>query len=275
MKIKLTLLAGFTICLALVATVTFAEEATTASPIRQEIKKGVRTEIKDIKASSTEERKQLQDELRKKAEEARAEFAQKREEARKEIEKDRNEFRAQITEKKAEIKKLITTKREELASKLKVIKDEKKQQIALNIGDQFQQINAKVLANLTNIITKEEIILQKISSRVDILSIQNSDVTSLKDALSSANAALATARAAIVSQTAKVYTIAVKTEATLKNDTSTTKQLLEKDLNGVRDVVKALHESVKKVAEIFEKTPGVEKMKVVEVSTSTASSTNQ
>lgn len=279
MKRNLILL-GLVFCFAFVASITMAQTSAkdvraATSTTRQAIKGEFRDDIKNIKASSTEERKQLQDELKKKAEEARVEFTQKRDESRKEIEKDRAEFRTQITAKKAEIKNLITTKREELVNKLKVVKDEKKQQIALNISDQFQQINAKVLANLTSIVTKEEIILQKISSRTDIISIQNGDITALKEGLSLANSALVKAREAIIAQTAKVYTIAVKTEATLKSDTGTTKQLLEKDLNNVRDIVKALHESVKNVAEIFEKTPGVEKMKVTETSTSTASSTNQ
>lgn len=278
-------------CFALIATITLAENTTVKKnfPIRQEIrdikattsttreaiKNEVRTDIKDIRASSTADRKVLQDELKKKTEEARKEFVQKRDEAKKEIEKNREEFRKEISDKKVEVKDLITKKRVELSEKLKVIKDEKKKQIAIKVGDEFQQINSKVLANLTNILTKEEVILQKISSRADVIALQNGDVTLLKESIVNANTALTKARDAIVAQTAKVYTIAVKTEETLRGDTGATRQLLEKDLSDVRDLVKAVHESIKDAAEIFGNTPGVEKIKVLQVSTSTESSTNQ
>jgi len=260
MKKNIILLGGLMTCLALFATVSSAQQGT--SSIKRE-----------IRASSTVEKQKLQNDLKQRSDEARSELAQKREEIRKEIEKNREEFRKEISDKKAEVKKIATIKRVELIDRLRIVKDEKKQQIVLSIGDQFQQINAKVLSNLTNILAKEEGIIQKISSRADVVTLQGGDVTALKESIVIANNALAKAREAIVAQTAKVYTIAVKTEAALKSDIGITKQSLEKDLSGVRDLVKAVHESVKDVAALFEKIPGAEKMKVLQVSS--ASSTNQ
>lgn len=264
MKRNSILLCGLVICFVLDTSAVAAQQVSIA-PIKQDTRIPVNT--------NSSVNKQLQEELKQKASEALKEFTQKREEIKKEIDKNREEFKKDIAEKKTEATKIKTAKRAELAEKLKIIKDEKKQQIVLKIGDQFQQINNKVLANITNLLVKEESILQKISSRADSIGFQNSSSTDLKGSIALANADLAKAREAIVAQTAKVYTIAIKTEATLKNDTSITKQLLEKDLNNVRNFAKAAHESVKRAAEVLKRIPGIENIKILQ-STSTSSSNN-
>lgn len=231
-------------------------------------------EVEAVRNSASTSRAELQNELKKKAEEARLEFTKNRDEARAEMEKNRVEFRKELVDKKLEAKEQIAKKRAELAEKLKVIKDEKKQQIALKVGDQFQQINTKVLANFTSTLSREEVILQKLSSRADVLSIQGVDTASLKEAMSFVQTEISKARDAIVAQTAKVYTIAVKTEATLKNDTGSTRQELQRDLNTVKTLIKSVHDALKNAADIFGDTDGANKMRVSQPSTTT-SSTNQ
>jgi len=244
-----------------------------ATGTKQIIKKEVRSEISTLRASSTEARLELQKEMINKAEESRKMFADKRAEAKKEIDAAREDFRSKIEASKTKVQEQIKIKRTELSEKLKVVKDEKKKETALRVGDEFQQINTKVLARFTGILAKEESIIQKISSKADVIEIGGGDSVQIKADLVIATKSIADARAAIVAQTAKVYTISVKTEAGLRNDTDEVRQLMQQDLSVVRNLVKSVHEAVKKAFDSLEKNPNAQKNKI-QTATTTASSTN-
>lgn len=164
-----------------------------------------------------------------------------------EIEQKRTEFKSQLEERKTEMKSTIEAKRADLKTKLASIKDERKQNLALSVNDKFQALNKKAVETLSNTVTRQEAVLQKIKERVAILSGEGVDVTVLNSQIGDIDAKIADVRSAILSQSEKVYTIDVTTEDELKTNTEATRNSLRTDITALHDAVTSISTLIKNI----------------------------
>ncbi len=156
-----------------------------------------------------------------------------------------------------EVKTMREEKRAEFAEKVKTIKDARKKATVERLNENLQKINEKTTEHFTTVLDKQDAIAVDIASRIAKIEAAGTasttasttvSVETMKADLAAAQTAIATARAAVVAQSAKVYSISITTEANLKIDVSTTRKALGDDLAAVRDLVKAAHDALKKVA---------------------------
>jgi hypothetical protein len=138
------------------------------------------------------------------------------------------------------------TARAELATKLSVVKDERKKELAAQTGDQFNQANAKITAEMTANVGKIEAVLGTISAGADAKATAGVDVSAVRADIDAAKSLIAAAREAITAQTAKTYTVTISTEANLKTDFSAVRTQLAADLKAVQDKVVAAREATRK-----------------------------
>ena len=122
--------------------------------------------------------------------------------------------------------------------KLQTIKDTRKQQIVTTINDKIPMVNTnqtdrmnKTLAEMTKIITR-------ISTKSGELKTQGKDTTILDSAITAAQTAIQTAQTAVTTQAAKVYTVSIVSDTTLKTTVGSTVSLLRQDLTTTQIAVK-------------------------------------
>ena len=178
----------------------------------------------------------------------REEMMKNREANRAQIEQTRANFKLQIDAKREETKKNVEAKKAELQQKIAGIKDERKKNLALTINDKFQDLNKKATEQLSQTVTRQEEVIQKIKDRVATLTEQGKDASVVTTKLSDAESKIAGLRAQILAQSAKVYTIAVTTEATLRPDTEKTRDAIRTDIETIRTSVKAVSDILRSTA---------------------------
>lgn len=183
---------------------------------------------------------------------------EQREKLKKELEQKKEEFKKSIDATKAEIKEKVEAKRAELKERLAKIKDERKKEIVERIAKQLNELNERTLNHFSNVLEKLDAVLLRISSRADKVESRGLDVKTVRAAISEAKNAIAASRAAITAQSAKVYTVTISTEDTLKIDVGKARQMLHDDLAKVRETVKAAREAVRKALVILAQIPKVD-----------------
>lgn len=174
------------------------------------------------------------------------------------LEQRQEEFKNALEAKRKEVKEKIEVKRIELKERLAKIKDERKKKIVERISNQLNELNERMLNHFSNVLEKLDAVLLKISSRADKAESRGLNVQAVRGAISEAKSAIAVSRAAISTQSAKVYSITVNTEDTLKVDVGKTRQALHDDLAKVRETVKMAKEAIRKVLVVLAQIPRVD-----------------
>lgn len=158
----------------------------------------------------------------------------------------RGEEKEAKTEAREELKDKKTQAREEFKAKISAIKDEKKQQIVTNLDSRIAAINQKRTTELSERLDRLTSVLGKISTKEATLKSEGKDTTKLASDITSAKSAIDAAKQAVTDQAAKVYTMNITTDATLKTAASTTIQQFMTDMKAVRAKVLAAQQTVVK-----------------------------
>lgn len=245
----------------------------------EEARKETRGEIKDLRQKALKEAHEAREGLRDDVKALRQNVLASTSagmvapEMKKIIEERREEFKQQLEVRKEDMKKKLEAEKVRLNEKLKTIKDERKKQTVQKVNGELQALNARKLEHYSNVLNQIEEVLKKVGTRVDNAAARGLEVGTVRTNMTAVETAIAQARAAIVTQSAKVYTVTVTTEGNLKNDTGATRQVLQKDLSVVQNLVKAAHDALRKAAVSLAQVPRVNDTNGS--ATSTATTTGQ
>ena len=152
-----------------------------------------------------------------------------------------------VSSARAEAEKRIEAKKIELKEKLIKIKDEKKKQVVEKIEVQLNEINTRLVANLTDAVSKIETILARIEARAETLGAKGVDVTAVRKAVADGKISIESAHAAIKEQAGKVYSVSdvITAETKLKQDIGALRKKIGDDLKTVKELVKVAKDSVR------------------------------
>jgi len=190
------------------------------------------------------------------------EFEAKRAEIKNLMEQKQIELRNEIQAKRENLQSQIEAKRTELRNRLAKIKDENKKQIVERIYNQVNELNKRITDHFLNVLERLEKVLERISSRAAKAEANGRDVSAVKTAITEATNAINTAKTAVKNQAAKVYSVSVNTESTLKRDIGKTRQTLHNDLKNVFALVRAAQEAVRKAATTLAQIPAVDELEM-------------
>jgi chromosome segregation ATPase len=246
-----------------------------AQEIRAEYQQEAQKEREMIREEAQQDRAEIQKEVQQKREEVRMEvqsmiasgtpvsaevleqIQQKRAEIQNEIKARQQEIQNELQQKRTEVQASIKTQREALQQQVQKIKDERKQQIILNVGDQFSQLNEKITDTLLKTTERLQTILGNIESRGIQIEAGGVDISKLTSAIDSAKKTIQSAHDAIQAQATKTYPITISQDgANPQLDVVKVRQMLQADLNVIRTTVQSVREKVQEAATVlFQLTP--------------------
>jgi len=137
--------------------------------------------------------------------------------------------------------------------KLDAIKNTAKKAAVQNINDNLSKLNNAFIEKWTKVLSDLDEYIARISEKIAVQSANGRNMYSANRAISSAETAIASARIAIEAQAQKIYFVSVSTEANLKIDASSAREMLNTDLKSTKDMVQAAHASVVDVLVQFNK----------------------
>lgn len=206
-----------------------------------------RAQLRMMAASSTEAIRAMREAAQQKAEQA-----------REAIKAAHEDFKAKIEAARQDIKTKREAEMADLKTKLQAVKDARKKETVTRLDQRFDEINTKLTDSWTNTLARLDELLVKITSRADKAAAGGADVSAVRAGVDSAKAAIAAAKTAVAAQAAKTYPISVTTETALKSAVAQTRELLNKDLQSVRDLMQAAHKAVSAAASSLRAVPGVD-----------------
>lgn len=151
----------------------------------------------------------------------------------------KNERQNAISQIKAQTKEQIQAARERFKERLQLIKDARKRLLTQTLDVNIVLANAKHTARFNEVLTKLQAALDKISPDV-----KNPKI--LSD-IKAAQSKIDLAKAAVASQAAKVYTIEITDETTLKKNVGATISQFRKDLMQTHKLVIDAKQAVQKL----------------------------
>ncbi len=236
------------------------------------IREDARSGVKDIRQGALNTIKGLRDSNRDKIEAA-------REAVRKELGVKREEFRAKIEDTRNALRDRLEKEKEDFKTKIGVIKDERRRQLTERIDSRLKEINARRQDHFGNVLDNLDNIISRISSRRDKALDRGIDVVAVDVAIAEAHKAIDAARAAVVAQAGKTYPFSITDDNALRDNVNAARTALENDLKGIRDILQAAHDAVRKAAVALAQVPRVDDdsddTPVGTTTTSSTSSTNQ
>ncbi len=135
--------------------------------------------------------------------------------------------------------------RDEFRARLAEIKNAQKRERLEHVGQMLDQINERWTAHFDNVLLRLSEILAKIGTRVDKLEEDGQDVTSVRDAITDAEAAIDAAQVVVVdTQAGNSYVIEITDEESLKDDVKSARDELHTDLTAARGEVKTARQAV-------------------------------
>lgn len=190
---------------------------------------------------------------------------------RKDVEVKKLDLQKNIKEQKETAKKRLETarkeaklkveaKRTELKEKIQQLKDEKKKAAALRIDNQLNRLNEQWTTHFSNVLNQLTNILGKVELRTEKAKVNGKDITATVTMVEKAKQAIAAAKTAVEEQAKKSYVAAVDSEDKLKDAFKTQKDLLHKDLFGLRDgLMKDARKAVQDALQSLRVIPEVDK----------------
>jgi hypothetical protein len=116
--------------------------------------------------------------------------------------------------------------------------------------------------HFSDVLSKLDDILGRISSRTDKAETNGRDVSAVKTAIADAKTAIAAARSAIEVQSKKTYDMTISAEDALRRDVSKAREALRNDLVKVREAVFAARDAAHKAATTLGQIQGVNELEV-------------
>lgn len=174
----------------------------------------------------------------------RAEVFQAAREAREAAREARRAALEEARARREEAKERFQEAREEFREKLAVIRDAQKQGILEHIADRLEHVKDRWTTHFDNVLTRLSEILAKIGTRADRLEEEGRDVSSVRDAITDAEAAIDVAQDAVNTQGENSYIIEISDEDSLREDVQSVRNQLHDDLTSTRDAVKSARQAV-------------------------------
>lgn len=178
------------------------------------------------------------------------------------------DIRAQRNINSEEIKKTIQEKLQEkkqvLTEKLKNIKDKVKARIVEKIYNNVSLLNGRLTKHYDDVLNNLEVILSKIENRANIAKDNGRNIVTVETAIIAAKNAILAGRTAVSAQREKVYSLEIKNDDTLKNDTKIIRQSFHDDLTKVFQFVSAARKATQDAAVKLAKIPKVDELKPIE-----------
>lgn len=247
------------------------EQKEAREAFRQEKDKALE-EMKNLEKGPKENREAFKEE-REKIKDVLKDLNEKQKEIVDGIKVKREEFKNTIEGGKQALQTKVEAARTTLKEGLLKIKDEKKKESVEKISNRFVELNKNFTEKLSDKIDQIEGVLAGVKSRISKAEAKNINVTTAKEAVVKAEEAINLARASIVEQSAKVYTISIVSEETLKTTVETIKNNFQTDIKAVQDKVRKAHEGVVNSATTLAKIPKINDTETVVTPTPTTTTT--
>lgn len=165
--------------------------------------------------------------------------------ARKAALKEKAELRKEaIKAEIATVREKWASKTAELKTRLQTFKDQQKAAIAERINNTLDKINQNQTAQMKKHLKLMSTILDKLENRVNSNTPDIKNSAGAKDAIDTARLAIASASAAVTDQEKKTYLIQATSEAKLRQEAKTQRDLLHSDLQEVRKMVIAAKQAI-------------------------------
>ena len=169
-----------------------------------------------------------------------------------------DDLKASASARREEVQQNMQEKRTAARERWQAVKDERKLSALERIETHLANINNRVTAHFSRVLTRLEAILAKISTRADRAAQNGKDISNVTDATASATVAISSAKEAVASQAAKTYEVTITDETTAKQVVQTVMQQLKADLAAVRQTVTAAREAVHAAAQALRTVIGTE-----------------
>ena len=184
----------------------------------------------------------------------------KKAELQKNIKEQREATVKRIEEVRKEAKAKVEAKRAEVKEKIQQLKDERKKAIALRIDEQLNRLNEQWTKHFSNVLNQLNDILGKGELRAEKTTATGQDVTAVSTAVEKAKQTIAAAKSAVEEQVKKSYIATIESEDKLKDAFKTQRDLLHKDLFGLRDgLMKDARKAVQDALQSLRVVPEVDK----------------
>lgn len=144
-----------------------------------------------------------------------------------------------VTQVRTDAKAMIQAKKDEFKIRIQTIKDQRKKLLVERIDAKLAQVNAKHTSRFSDVLTRLQGFLDKIK--------QSTTDTKVLDDVAVAQTAIDTAKAAVETQAAKIYTMTIADDSTLKLNAGTTVSQLRLDLMAVHKLVVDAKQAVQKL----------------------------
>jgi archaellum component FlaC len=146
------------------------------------------------------------------------------------------------------LKAIVQERREAVASRFAEIRDARKQALLERIENALANINERRTNHFSKVLDRLSEILDKLEVRADAMEGEGEDVSTVDTQIEEARAAIDEAQDAVDAQAAKVYTLEITDEETLRAIVGQTFKKLQEDLRAVGALVKDARTAV---ADVF------------------------
>ncbi len=137
------------------------------------------------------------------------------------------------------------TRREEYRERLLALKDERVQRIIERVDSRLDSLNERWARHANTALDRLSSLLAKIESRTDKAEEAGRDVSSVREAIVSAETAISEAQAVVYAQASTDYVITINDETNLGSDVSSAIDLFQSDVSEVKESIKKAHGAVK------------------------------
>lgn len=162
---------------------------------------------------------------------------QQRDELKATVSQKREDFRMILEEKRKEASESFKQKRDLLQQRLQSIKDERKRALVLRINEKMADVNRRRTDQMNDALQKMSSLLDRLNEKADLAKASGKDLTAFERATTEAQTAIEAAQTAIASQAAKVYTLEVTNQETLKTTVGKAASQMQSDLRLVHSLV--------------------------------------
>lgn len=156
------------------------------------------------------------------------------------------EVQQRVGERKEEWQEQMLTIREEFQQRLQGIKDVRKKKIVENLDAAYVRINKRWTTHFLNVLERLEKILDKLKLRAEKL-----EKTAVLTKIDQAYLLITATKTKVETQAAKVYTIEITDEESLREAAQAVHEQLKSDLKVLREEVKKTREAVHEIFQLM------------------------
>lgn len=151
-----------------------------------------------------------------------------------------------------------STDRMEKLMDIEDISDERKQTIVENLITKINSTNERWTSHWSDVLVRLQQLLAKIESRADLAEAAGQDVSSVREAITAADAAISEAQTALDEQASKEYTIEITDENSLGEAVRGAMSELQADLKGVKELILDARQAVREALTALKQIPQVD-----------------